>query len=305
MIISYEMIIDYVSTLPFKSVFYGTENGEISGFCSFDHMRDNCITWIKHTKDNSTNCFNEIASCLVVIPEKIQFSNSNVSCIITDSPKAVFFSILHHFFSNKTQTGISSSSVVETNRIGDNVTIGNLCSIGSEVVVEDNTVIENNVTLQGFVHIGKNCIIHSGVVIGTDGFGLFVSDDNIPQKVEHFGGVVIGDNVEIGANTCIDRGTIDYTYIGANTKIDNLCHIAHNVQIGMSCMIVAQSLICGSAKISDYSYIAPGAIVKNQKTIGKNSFVGMGAVVIDDVPDDMIVAGVPARVLRKREKSDL
>lgn len=305
MSISYGEILDYINTIPFETHFEGDSDVAIEGFCSLKNMRDNCITWIKHTENIPSNCMQGIAYSLVVAPQKVLTTGSHISFIITDHPKAVFFSILHHFFAPKIKPEIVGSSVVKTNMIGQNVSIGDLCFVDSKVNIGDNTVIENNVTIQGYVRIGKNCLIHSGVVIGTDGFGIYLSEEGVPQKVEHFGGVEICDNVEIGANTCIDRGTIDNTYIGQNTKIDNLCHIAHNVHIGESCMLVAQSLVCGSAKLEDYCYLAPGSIIKNQKLVGNNAFVGMGAVVTDDVPNNMIVAGVPARVLREKRENDI
>ncbi|MFG6376999.1 MAG: hypothetical protein K1W19_01530 [Lachnospiraceae bacterium] len=122
--------------------------------------------------------------------------------------------------------------------------------------------------------------------------------------MKHFGGVIIGDNVEIGANACIDRGTIDYTYIGNNVKIDNLVHVAHNVQIQQNSMLVAGAIICGSADLKKGSYIAPGGIVKNQKKVGEGAFVGMGAVVMQDVPEYTVVAGIQARGIRKIEKNE-
>ena len=112
--------------------------------------------------------------------------------------------------------------------------------------------------------------------------------------VRHFGGVSIGDEVMIGANTCIARGTIDDTSIGNGSKIDTLCHIAHNVTIGKNVTLIAGSIIYGSVTLGDNSYIATG-IVKNQHKIEKNAFVGMGSVVVKDVPDGATVYGVPAR----------
>lgn len=149
------------------------------------------------------------------------------------------------------------------------------------------------------VKIGCNTIIHSGVVIGTDGFGYFDNEDGLHEKVEHFGGVSIGDNVEIGANTCIDRGTLDDTYIGNNVKIDNLCHIAHNVTIEENSMVIALSMLGGSSTLKKNVYIAPGVMVMNQVTIGERSLAGMGAVVIKDVQNNKVVIGVPAKELRE------
>lgn len=300
-----DRIIEYLNTIPYKTVFRGCAYNEIDGFCSLNNLKDNCILWVKHPDNVLLSNFDGISKALIVSSRELPINNKNVSYIITEQPKAVFFSILHEFYAPKKTIGIAKSSIVKTNSIGENVLIGELSFIDSSVTIGEGSIVENNVTIQGKVSIGKNCIIHSGVVIGNDGYGLFLSEEEIPQKVEHFGGVTIEDNVEIGANTCIERGTIDDTHIGANTKIGILCHIAHNVQIGESCMVVAENLICGSAKVSNNCYIAPGAIVENQKTVGRRSFVGMGAVVLEDVPDNMVVVGVPAKVIRKRRKNDI
>lgn len=167
--------------------------------------------------------------------------------------------------------------------------------------IGDNVVIKNNVSIEGKVIIGNNTIIHSGVVIGTDGFGYYQNEEGKNIKVPHYGGVVIGEYVEIGANTCIDRGTLDDTVIGNYVKIDNLCHIGHNCVIEDNSSIVALSMLGGSAEISKNSYIAPGVMIKNQLKIGENSLIGMGAVVTKDVEKNKVVAGVPAKVIRENE----
>lgn len=194
---------------------------------------------------------------------------------------------------------MSPNSVVETNSIGKNVYIGHNCYIGKDVVIGDNVVIKNNVSIEGKVIIGNNAIIHSGVVIGSDGYGYYQDKEGRNIKVPHFGGVIIGENVEIGANTCIDRGTLDNTVIGNNVKIDNLCHIAHNVVIKDNCSVIALSMLGGSVVLEKDSYIAPGAIIKNQLKIGEKSLVGLGAVVIKDVEKNKVVAGVPAKVIKE------
>ena len=171
--------------------------------------------------------------------------------------------------------------------------------------IGDNVFIENNVIIDNKVCIGENTIIHSGVVIGKEGFGYFKNDDGISIKVPHFGGVEIGHDVEIGANTCIDRGTLDDTIIGDYVKIDNLCHIAHNVIIGKRTKITAMSLLAGSSELGDECYLAPGVIVKNQVKIGARCIIGMGAMVLKDVEDQKVIVGSPGKVLREATMEDL
>ena len=182
--------------------------------------------------------------------------------------------------------------------IGKYVAIGHHCYIGKEVVLGDNVIIKNNVVIECPAQIGNNTIIWSGVVIGTDGYGYFKKEDGINYKVPHFGGVIIGKNCEIGANTCIDRGTLADTVIGDNVKIDNLCHIAHNVNIEDNVMITASVVLAGSSTVKEKVYIAPGAIILNQLTVDKNAFVTVGAVAMKNVHENTVVFGNPARVLR-------
>jgi UDP-3-O-[3-hydroxymyristoyl] glucosamine N-acyltransferase len=204
------------------------------------------------------------------------------------------------FKSEQYNSFISPNSVIETIDFGKNVYIGHNCYIDKNVSIGDNVVIKNNVTIEGKVKIGNNTTIFSGVVIGSDGFGYYQDNNGINTKVSHYGGVIIGDNVEIGANTCIDRGTLDDTIIENNVKIDNLCHIAHNVIIRENSLVIALSMLGGSSVLERNSYVAPGVMVMNQLTVGENSLVGMGAVVIKNVEKNKIVAGVPAKVIKEK-----
>lgn len=134
--------------------------------------------------------------------------------------------------------------------------------------------------------------------IGGAGFGFVFEDDQTSWRVPHLGRVILHDRVEIGSNTCIDRGCLGDTVIGEATKIDNLVHIAHNVKIGKNCHIVAHACIAGSAKIGSGTWVGPHAVIRNGITVGKNCLIGMGAVVTKDVPDGWTVAGVPAKRMR-------
>lgn len=143
--------------------------------------------------------------------------------------------------------------------------------------------------------IGDRCVVGPGARIGQEGFGHVQSESGDFVLRPHTFGVVIEEDVSIGANTCIDRGSWRDTTIGAGTKIDNLVHIAHNVIIGKRCLIVAQAEVSGSVVLEDESYLAPGALVRERLVIGTRSVVGLGAVVTKDVRPRVTVAGVPAR----------
>ena len=144
---------------------------------------------------------------------------------------------------------IGSGVVVCANtQIADNVSLGCNSFVGPDCSIDEGTILSPNVTIYHGVKIGKNCLFHSGVVIGSDGFG-FANDQGLWIKIPQTGGVIIGNSVEIGANSCVDRGALNNTLISDGVKIDNLCHIAHNVEIGENSAMAAYSGVAGSTKI--------------------------------------------------------
>jgi len=171
--------------------------------------------------------------------------------------------------------------------------IHNSVNIGDNVNIGENTIIYPNVVIYDNVYIGNNVIIHSNSVIGADGYGYIAEDKII--KIPQEGGVVIKDNVEIGSCTCIDRATLGYTYIGNNTKIDNIVQIGHNVKIGNNCRIAGKSGVAGSARIYDNSIIAAMAGVKDGIKIGPNSILAGASMATKSIPPNQVFAGNPAR----------
>jgi UDP-3-O-[3-hydroxymyristoyl] glucosamine N-acyltransferase len=163
-------------------------------------------------------------------------------------------------------------------KLGDNIFIGANCYIGDAVEIGKNSYIYPNVTIYNDVKIGDNIIIHSGTVIGSDGFG-YANDKEKLVKIPQIGGVQIGDNVEIGSNTSIDRGTLDNTVIGDGVKIDNQIQIAHNVSIGDNTGIAACVGIAGSTKIGKNCQIGGGAGIQGHIEICDNTNItGMAKV---------------------------
>lgn len=303
MMIDIITIQNYLNESNLSYVYCGKPTLCIKYFSSIFNPRSDSITWIKKINDFNLSTISSDLNLIIVANHPANTTPQQFNFIFCDNPKEVFFSILNHFWpSCNYPPSISSSSTVLTQNIGENVYVGHNSYVSENAVIGDNVVIMNNVSIEERVTIGANTLIHSGVVIGTDGYGLYKDENGLNQKVPHYGGVVIGKNVEIGANTCIARGTLDDTIIGDNVKIDNLCHIAHNVCIMNNCCIVAASVISGSSIIGENSYIAPNSAVMNQLSIGKNSMVGLGAVVIQDVPDNCKVFGCPARVISKKNK---
>jgi UDP-3-O-[3-hydroxymyristoyl] glucosamine N-acyltransferase len=182
--------------------------------------------------------------------------------------------------------------------IGPNVIIGDNCRIGASTVIERGVIIGSNCNIGPLVSIshtiaGSNILIHPGVRIGQDGFG-FATDRGRHIKVPQLGRVIIGDNVEIGANTCIDRGSGHDTVIGDNCMIDNLVQIGHNAQLGKGCIIVAQVGIAGSSKIGDYTVLGGQVGVAGHLTVGSQVQVAAQSGITYDIADKMVVGGTPA-----------
>lgn len=300
--ISIQNILIYLDEMNLDYRFIGDDNLVINKYSSLKNIKSNSITWVKNIDKFNNIELRDCSNLLIVSSEAIgsELNKGSVSFIICRNPKEIFFTILGAFFKQQEYGGfISDRSIVETEEIGTDVYIGHNCFIGKDVFIGDNVVIKNSVTIEGKVRIGRNTIIHSGVVIGTDGYGYFQNNEGKNIRVPHYGGVIIGEDVEIGANTCIDRGTLDDTIIGNNVKIDNLSHIAHNVIIEENCSVLALTILCGSVVMEKNSYIAPGAIIRNQLTVGENSLVGLGALVTKNVESNKVVAGVPAKVIKE------
>lgn len=252
--------------------------------------------------------------------------------IEVERPRLAMMKLLHMFYKEpETKIGIHPSATVDENaKIGENVSIGPNVVICKDVEIGDNTKIMANSYIGSGAKIGKNCffhaginvsdrviigdyvILHHGVSLGADGFSFVTENpDNIEQarkdgaileenttqkiyKIPSIGSVVIGNNVEIGANTTIDRGTIENTTIGDDTKIDDQVMIGHNCKIGRGCMIVSQVGIAGSCVIGDRVVIAGQAGLADHINIGNDSIVAAKAGVTKSFPEKSIVVGIPA-----------
>ncbi len=214
----------------------------------------------------------------------------------------------------KCEVGIHSTAVIDsTAKIGAGAAIGAGCYIGPSVVVGENTKLYPNVTVLDYTRIGigtviwsgtvirercrigNYCIIHPNVTIGADGFGYRPSPDGQGMvKIPQIGTVEIGDGVEIGAGSCVDRGKFSATLIGDGTKIDNLVQIAHNCKLGRSCVMAGQSALAGSVTLGDGVIMGGGARVSDHVTVGSGVRIGGNAGVVSDVAPGKTLLGMPA-----------
>jgi UDP-3-O-[3-hydroxymyristoyl] glucosamine N-acyltransferase len=183
-------------------------------------------------------------------------------------------------------------------QIANDVVVGAHCVIGDSATVGHGTRLWAHVTIYPRAEIGARASIHSGARVGSDGFG-YVFREGAHAKIPHVGRCIVGDDVEIGANTTIDRGSIDDTVIGNGTKIDNLVHVAHNVRIGQKCLIMAQVGIAGSVTVGDGAILAGQAGISGHTSIGAGARIAAQAGVFGDIPAGETWSGYPARPHRE------
>ena len=185
-------------------------------------------------------------------------------------------------------------------RLGQRVRVGAACVLGDGVQVGDDVRLHPQVVCYSGTIIGNRVILHAGARLGSDGFGYIPGrGGELPRKVPQIGRCIIGDDVEIGANTTIDRGSVDDTVIGAGTKIDNLVQIGHNCRIGARCLIAGQAGIAGSTHVEDDVFLAGQAGLADHVTIGRGARVTVQGGVIGDIPPGATVSGYPARSHRE------
>ena len=175
-------------------------------------------------------------------------------------------------------------------KIGDRATIYPGVWIGRGTTIGDDAIIYSNVNIRENIRIGNRVILHAGATIGSDGFG-YVTEGGIHHKIPQVGGVIIGDDVEIGANSTIDRATLGNTVINRGTKIDNLVHVAHNVTIGEHCFLIAQVGIAGSCTLGNYVVLAGQVGLADHVTIGDRAVVSGKSAVIKNIEPGQVMGG--------------
>ncbi|TFH48384.1 MAG: UDP-3-O-(3-hydroxymyristoyl)glucosamine N-acyltransferase [Lysobacterales bacterium] len=222
--------------------------------------------------------------------------------IAVANPRLAYIRVMNKLYPPDSEVGVDvTAKIHSTADIGAGVYVGPQSVIDADCRIGEATVIESHVRLHRGTCIGKRVRICAGAVIGAAGFGFERAPDGKLHRFPQRGHVEIGDDVEIGANVCIDRAAQDVTRIGAGTKIDDLAYIAHNVRIGEDCLIMASSIVAGSCVIGDRVEISPGAIVRDKTVIGEDARIGLGAVVVSDLVAGITVAGVPAKPMTDRD----
>ena len=261
----------------------------------------------------------ETAATIVLVSPDVSGSAGRVRArVVVAKPHDALVSLLPRLYrAADAAPGIHPTAVLGRGvTLGDRVSIAAFVHVGDGAVLGDRVVLDPGSRVGAGVHvgddsrlfpgatayagttIGRRVLIHANAVVGSDGFG-YLWRDGRHEKIPHVGRCIIEDDVEIGAGTTIDRGSIDDTVIGAGTKVDNLVMIAHNVRIGRLCMIAAQAGIAGSARIEDGAVIGGQAGFQGHHTIGKGARIGAQSGVFGDVPAGETWSGYPARPHRE------
>jgi len=274
---------------------------ELAAPAPLDSAGPGSIAFCGRTAKDPNRALETTLASVVICDESMDLTSgianpAIATIIVSRNARLDFMRVMKRFFTEPIAPGIHSSAIVHpTARIGAGVHIGPLCSLSERVSVGDYSVLHAGVHLYHGVIIGDRVTINSGTVVGADGFGYERNEEGRLERFPHVGSVVIENDVEIGANTCIDRGTLGDTRILSGARIDNLVHIAHNVIVGRDAAVIADAMVGGGTTIGDGAWIAPSAVLRDRLTVGAGSTVGMAADVTKDVPENAVVMGSPAR----------
>ena len=296
----------------------GDKNLVITGLSGIEEASEGDLTFLISTK--YLPLVKKTKASAIVAPRDLNISGK--ALIQTDNPSLAFGKIAALMIppDDRQFKGIHKTAVVADDAVlGKNVSLGPYVVVESKAKIGDHTIVYPHVYVGPHTSIGKNCliypnvsiyeitqignrvIIHSGTVIGSDGFG-YEQEEGAHKKIPQLGIVVVEDDVEIGANVTIDRARLNKTVIGKGTKIDNLVQIGHNVILGENCIIISQVGISGSSKVGKNSVLAGQAGIAGHITIGESVMVAAQSGVSKDVPSRTNVLGYPARPMAQAQR---
>jgi UDP-3-O-[3-hydroxymyristoyl] glucosamine N-acyltransferase len=296
--ITAEIIANFLSE---KSIL-ASPNQVLDSVLSIDEAQQFTSSTLSWCNEKNIEKLQSCASGTIIIPENadITFLNNKVNYLFAKNPRWAFLKTISQFFAPPVNYSIHPSSIIDASvslpnqiSIGANVVIEENCILGNQCIIGANTVLKARTILKDNVTIGCNC------TIGNYGFGYEKDETGNYISIPHLGNVILEKDVEIGNNTCIDRGVVGATLLKQNCKIDNLVHIAHGVVVGANSLVIANAMIGGSTIIGDNVWVAPSSTLINKISIGNNAVIGIGAVVLKPVGDGEIVVGNPAKKLNK------
>lgn len=254
---------------------------EIRSLAPLETAQTDQISFLSHPKYQAQLAVSR-AACVIVSPAMRESARQRGACIVTDNPYLYFARLTRlwrELHPRSATAGIHPSAVVDAQaQVHPTARIGPLCVVEAGARIGANTVLSSRVTVGYDCVVGERCILHSGVVIGADGFG-FAPHEGAWEKIEQLGAVQIGNDVEIGANTCIDRGALSDTIIEDGVKLDNLIQIGHNVRIGQHTAMAGCVGVAGSATIGAHCTVGGGAVVLGHLTLADGVNISAASVV--------------------------
>lgn len=294
-----------------QGVIEGDENATVNTFAKIEDGKPGAISFLSNPK--YTHYIYDTESSIVLVDKSVELEKPTKATLVrVDNAYECVAKLLQLYESMKPKkTGIDSLAFVSPSAkigenayigafayIGDNVVIGDGCQIYPNVVICENAKVGNdclfypNVTIYHDCHVGNRVTLHAGSVVGSDGFG-FAPSENGYDKIPQIGIVTIEDDVEIGANTCIDRSTMGSTYVRKGVKLDNLVQIAHNTDIGANTVMSAQVGIAGSTKVGQWCMFGGQVGIAGHITIGNKVFLGAQSGVPSSLKDNQTLIGTP------------
>lgn len=278
---------------------YEKETLFIDNLADVQHVTETTLDWVNPAKENKQAIAQGSKARVLLVDDTI-FPIEGKVLIRVNTPKTALAEIGNYFFVEKPEPGIHPTAIIHPEaKIGKEVTIGAYCVIG-KATIGDYCVIDSNVRIYDSVVMGHHCEIKAGAVLGGAGFGYERDENGNKFRFPQIGSLIMGDYVEVGANTCIDRGALSDTIIGDYAKINNLCHIAHNNIIGKNVSITGCVNVSGGNVIDDDVWIAPNSSLRGYIHLGKGCTLGMGAVATKDIPAGETWVGNPAHKLEKK-----
>jgi UDP-3-O-[3-hydroxymyristoyl] glucosamine N-acyltransferase len=276
----------------------------VDGRCEVDEAEVSFINDTKKAKEGEITFFNDKkylkdlkktkASFVLVKDADKEFLPNSAKAIVVDDPYLAFALLSLEFAPKKVPE--SKNVIIGKNcSIAKDVVFHSNIVVGDGVTIKDRTVIYPNVTIYDNTVIGKDCILHSGCVIGSDGFGYAYTKNKEPIKIYHFGRVVLGDGVEVGANSTIDRGVFGDTFLDDGVKVDNLVQIGHNCKIGKNSIIVSQSGLAGSTIVGKNVIFGAQSGTSGHLEVGSGIMFAARSGVTKDIKQSGIYAGFPAK----------
>lgn len=297
--IPYDSLKDFINPIRI----FGHPVRSVTSPAALDTAQSNHITFCTLTGETALAAISRSGGGIVLCRDDLPSLEKKeiLNCIFTvPNPRLSFMKCLQKFFAPERPVGIHPTAIIEEDvPVPDGVYIGPMAHLCSGVRLGEGAVIEDRVYIAPNTRIGKNVYIQVGAVIGCEGQGFERTATGEFEKFPQLGNVVIEDDVEIGANTTIIRGTLSATKIGRGSKIGHHVNIGHNAEIGRHVFISAGAIVCGSARVGDCCWLAPKCCIRNKVLVGRNVTVGLGSVVVADVPDGLTVVGVPSRVAKK------